>query len=64
MKREAFGKTLIEQPVVRHKFGHMARQVDGYQAWVESIIWEMDHLSHEKGKLPYQVQRSLTKTRF
>lgn len=49
MKREAFGKTLIEQPVVRHKFGHMARQVDGFQAWVESVIWELDNLSHEKG---------------
>jgi alkylation response protein AidB-like acyl-CoA dehydrogenase len=49
-KREAFGKFLIEQPVVRHKFGHMARQVDALQAWIESIIYELDNLSHEKGK--------------
>lgn len=38
LKREAFGVKLIEQPVVRHKFGHMARQVDGFQAWVESTL--------------------------
>lgn len=48
-KREAFGKTLIEQPVVRHKFGHMARQVDALQAWIESLIYELDHLSHAEG---------------
>jgi len=48
-KREAFGKTLIEQPVVRHKFGHMARQVDGLQAWIESIIYELDNMSHAQG---------------
>lgn len=48
-KREAFGMTLIEQPVVRHKFGHMGRQVDGLQSWAESVIWELDHLSHAKG---------------
>ncbi|KAH8599118.1 acyl-CoA dehydrogenase/oxidase [Bisporella sp. PMI_857] len=48
-KREAFGKTLIEQPVVRHKLGHMARQVDGLQAWIESVVYELDHLSHAKG---------------
>lgn len=48
-KREAFGKTLVEQPVVRHKFGHMARQIDGLQSWTETVIYELDHLSHAKG---------------
>jgi alkylation response protein AidB-like acyl-CoA dehydrogenase len=50
-KREAFGMTLIEQPVVRHKFGHMARQVDGLQAWIEQIIYELDNLTHAQGML-------------
>ena len=49
-KREAFGTTLIEMPVVRHKFGHMARQVDGLQSWMESVIYELDNMSHAKGK--------------
>jgi alkylation response protein AidB-like acyl-CoA dehydrogenase len=47
-KREAFGITLIEQPVVRHKFGHMARQIDGLQSWIESTVYELEHLSAEK----------------
>lgn len=49
-KREAFGKTLIEQPVVRHKFGHMARQIDALQSWTESIVYELDNMSHAQGQ--------------
>lgn len=48
-KREAFGKTLIGQPVVRHKFGHMARQIDALQSWIESLIYELDNMSHAEG---------------
>ena len=48
-KREAFGKTLIEQPVVRHKFGHMARQIDALQSWIEQIIYELENMSHAQG---------------
>jgi len=48
-KREAFGKTLIEQPVVRHKFGHMARQIDALQSWIESLIYELENMSHAEG---------------
>jgi alkylation response protein AidB-like acyl-CoA dehydrogenase len=60
-KREAFGKTLIEQPVVRHKFGHMARQIDALQSWTESIIYELDNMSHAQGKCSHvRVEDMLT----
>ena len=49
MKREAFGMTLIEQPVVRNKFGAMAKEVEALQAWTEQVIYELDHLSHKEG---------------
>ena len=48
-KREAFGQTLIEQPVVRHKFGNMAKEVEALQSWTEQVIYELDHLSHKEG---------------
>ena len=48
-KREAFGATLIEQGVVRHKFGHMVRQAEALQAWTEQIIYELNHLSDKEG---------------
>ncbi|KAK2735667.1 hypothetical protein FQN55_002029 [Onygenales sp. PD_40] len=46
-KREAFNMTLIEQPVVRHKFGLMAKEVEGLQAWTEQVIYELDHMSYK-----------------
>jgi alkylation response protein AidB-like acyl-CoA dehydrogenase len=56
-KREAFGITLIEQPVVRHKFGHMARQVEALQAWTEQVIYELNNLSDKEGTLSMTVIR-------
>lgn len=38
-KREAFGQRLIDQPVVRYKFGNMARQVEALQAWAEQVVY-------------------------
>lgn len=49
MKREAFGKRLIEQPVVRFRFGHMGRQVEALQAWIEQVIYELEQLSDADG---------------
>lgn len=49
LKREAFDKTLIEQPVVRNKFGNMGRQVESLQAWTEQIVYELDKLSDVDG---------------
>jgi alkylation response protein AidB-like acyl-CoA dehydrogenase len=57
-KREAFNKTLIEQPVVRHKFGHMGRQIDALQNWIESIVYELDNMSHAQGDMAY-IRRSI-----
>ena len=48
-KREAFGMKLIEQPVVRYKFGNMARKVEGLQAWTEQIIYELEQLNDRDG---------------
>jgi alkylation response protein AidB-like acyl-CoA dehydrogenase len=49
IKREAFDKTLIEQPVVRNKFGNRARMVESLQAWTEQIICELENLSDAGG---------------
>lgn len=49
LKREAFDKKLIEQPVVRNKFGNMGRMVESLQAWTEQIIFELENLSDKDG---------------
>lgn len=48
-KREVFGKTLIEQPVVRHKIGLCGKRIDALQAWAEQVTYELDCLSDEEG---------------
>ncbi|KAF2692123.1 acyl-CoA dehydrogenase-like protein [Lentithecium fluviatile CBS 122367] len=49
LKREAFDKKLIEQPVVRNKFANAGRQVEALQAWTEQIVYELEHLSDADG---------------
>lgn len=49
LKREAFDKKLIEQPVVRNKFGNMGRQVEALQAWTEQVVYELGQLSDKDG---------------
>ncbi|GAA6041517.1 hypothetical protein JCM8097_001918 [Rhodosporidiobolus ruineniae] len=48
-KRRVFGKLLIESEVIRNKFAHMAREVEAQQAWIESILFQLSHLSKPEG---------------
>jgi acyl-CoA dehydrogenase len=48
LKREAFGKTLIEQPVVRHRLAKAGAELEMLQSWVESFIYNMTQLSKEE----------------
>ncbi|PWZ03701.1 acyl-CoA dehydrogenase NM domain-like protein [Testicularia cyperi] len=50
-RREVFGQKLIEQPVVRHKIGHMAREVEALQAWVESVVFQQLNMSIPESNL-------------
>lgn len=44
MKREAFGKPLAEQPVVRHRLAKAGAQLEMLQAWLDQFLWQMLHL--------------------
>jgi len=45
LKREAFGKTLMEQPVVRHRLAKCGMQLEAQWAWVESFAYQLCNLS-------------------
>ena len=45
MKREAFGKALVEQPVVRHRLAKAGAELEMLQAWLDQFLWQMNHLS-------------------
>ncbi|CAG8111910.1 unnamed protein product [Penicillium salamii] len=49
MKREAFGKTLMDQPVVRHRLAKAGAELESMWAWVEQILYQLVHLSKEEG---------------
>ena len=48
MKREAFGKTLMEQPVVRHRLAKAGAELETFQAWVEQFLYQMTQLTKEE----------------
>ncbi|EPE34565.1 Acyl-CoA dehydrogenase NM [Glarea lozoyensis ATCC 20868] len=48
MKREAFGKTLMEQPVVRHRLAKCGAELEAHWAWIEQFTYMMTKLSEEE----------------
>jgi alkylation response protein AidB-like acyl-CoA dehydrogenase len=40
-QREAFGKKLIDNQVIRYKLAHMARQIEATQAWLNELVWQI-----------------------
>lgn len=49
LKREAFGKTLMDQPVVRHRLAKAGAELESMWAWVEQILYQLTNLSKEEG---------------
>jgi acyl-CoA dehydrogenase len=47
LKREAFGKPLVEQPVVRHRLAKAGALLESQQSWVESFVYQMIQLPKE-----------------
>ena len=43
--RRVFGKPLIENPLIRNKFGNMVRLLESQQAWIESVVYAIQNLS-------------------
>ncbi|KAI4174730.1 MAG: hypothetical protein LQ343_002101 [Gyalolechia ehrenbergii] len=44
MQREAFGKTLLEQPVVRHRLAKAGALLESQWAWIEQFVYQMTKL--------------------
>lgn len=47
LKREAFGKTLMEQPVVRHRLAKCGADLEAHWAWIEQFTYCMTKLSEK-----------------
>jgi len=49
LKREAFGKTLMDQPVVRHRLAKAGAELETLWAWVEQFLYQVNSMSKEEG---------------
>ena len=47
LKREAFGKPLVDQPVVRHRLAKCGALLESQWAWVEQFAYQMTQLPKE-----------------
>jgi alkylation response protein AidB-like acyl-CoA dehydrogenase len=50
-KRKTFGKRLIDHPVIRMKFAHMARQIEATWAWLEALFWQCTKMDEDEAML-------------
>jgi alkylation response protein AidB-like acyl-CoA dehydrogenase len=50
-KRKTFGKRLIDHPVIRMKFAHMARQIEATWAWLEALMWQVSKMTQDEAML-------------
>lgn len=48
LKREAFGRTLIEQPVVRHRLAKAGALLESQWAWVEQFGYQLTKMPKEE----------------
>ncbi|KAI7321767.1 Acyl-CoA dehydrogenase [Hortaea werneckii] len=48
LKREAFGKTLMEQPVVRHRLAKAGSLLESQWAWIEQFVYQMCNMKKEE----------------
>ena len=42
IQRKAFGKRLVDQPVIRYKLAEMSAMLECLESWLESITYQMD----------------------
>ena len=47
MKRYAFGKPLIDQPVVRYRLGKAIAELETQWSWLESFVYQFAHLKKD-----------------
>lgn len=48
LKREAFGKTLMDQPVVRHRLAKCGTLLESHWAWIEQFVYQMGQMRKEE----------------
>lgn len=59
--RKVFKAPLLNQPVVRYKIAHCARQIESLQTWCESLVYETCNLTQEQSNIQTGGRTALLK---
>ncbi|KAI8056574.1 acyl-CoA dehydrogenase/oxidase [Syncephalis plumigaleata] len=51
IKRETFGRKLIEHQVIRHKLADMARRIEATHSWMEQLLYQSKVMSHNEAMI-------------
>ncbi|KAI9216893.1 acyl-CoA dehydrogenase/oxidase [Blastocladiella britannica] len=50
-RRRTFGKKLVQHDVIRHKLAQMAGRIEGVHSWMESLMYQSQHMSEQEQML-------------
>ena len=48
IQRKAFGKRLVDQPVIRYKLAEMSAAIESLEAWCDSITYQMSNMPYAR----------------
>jgi len=63
LKREAFGKTLMDQPVVRHRLAKAGAELESLSAWVDQFLYQMCHMTKAEADVALGGLTALSKAK-
>ncbi|KAM3414452.1 hypothetical protein BST61_g9617 [Cercospora zeina] len=63
MRREAFGKPLIEQPVVRNRLARAGAELEATSAWLEQFVYQLAHMDKRSADVELGGLISLAKAK-
>lgn len=63
LKREAFGKTLMDQPVVRHRLAKAGAELESLSAWIEQFLYQMNNMPKDEGDIKLGGLTAMAKAR-
>jgi alkylation response protein AidB-like acyl-CoA dehydrogenase len=61
MQRKAFGKRLIDQPVIRYKLAEMSEGIESIEAWTDSITYQMSNMEYSRQAMELAAPIALLK---
>ncbi|GAB7356572.1 hypothetical protein MBLNU459_g7306t1 [Dothideomycetes sp. NU459] len=63
LRREAFGKPLMDQPVVRNRLARAGAELESMSAWVEQFVYQLAHMEKKVADMELGGLISLAKAK-